>query len=453
MKKYRETDRRILRILIPVIMENALLTLSTMVLSGFIGRMTVTAISAYGISRRIYSLYYAVFKGMAVGTMIAAARCFGKGERKECARIQMSSYTVILPLSCLTAVLIYIFAEPLLSLMTNDAELLSEGVKLLRMTAPCYPLIAAVHVNAAAFQATGNTRTPLIIAATGNLVTISLGYFLIFGAGKFGGFGITGAAVSQNIAFLFMALFGIYLLYGRHGLYTGDKEKSLILPSLKEMREVISVGLPASFEDSLWQMATILISSVILSYGQQYYAGFQLGLEAEGFCDMMVSGFMTAAMSIAANAIGAADQKAYRTCFRRLHQFCLLFSMITTLYLMFGSKLVLSMMTDKPELITIAGSYLFLMIFSQYPSQMRQVTGGYLRASGYTNISMIINIIGLWCVRVPLIVICGKVLKADISFVWWVFNIDQWIRLGLYMFCMHHFHIMNEAAALKEKYL
>ena len=452
MKKYSETDKRILRILVPVILENALLTLSTMVLSGYIGRLPVTAISAYGISRRIYSLYYSVFKGLAVGTMIAAARHFGKGEHKECARIQKTSYTVMLPLATLASVLIFIFAKPLLSFMTNDEDLLEEGIRLLRLTAPFYPLVAAVHVNAAAFQATGNTRTPMVIAATGNLVTMTFGYFLIFGTGSISGIGIFGAAVSQNFAFLIMASIGMVLLYGKHGLYKHEEEKALRLPALKEVKELLSVGLPASFEDSLWQMATILISSVILSYGQQYYAGFQLGLEAEGFCDMMSAGFMTAAMSMSANAIGAMDRKAYRTCFKRLHHFCLMISLITTSYLLFAAKPVLSLMTDKQELIVVAGSYLFLMIFSQYPAQMRQVAGGYLRSSGYTKTSMAVNLIGLWGVRVPLTLLCGMILKADITFVWWAFNIDQWIRLGLYMLSVHHYHLMDEPVKIKEKY-
>jgi Na+-driven multidrug efflux pump len=56
------TDRKILNILIPVILENALMTLSTMILTAYIGRLSVFEINAYGITRRIYGIYYSVFK-------------------------------------------------------------------------------------------------------------------------------------------------------------------------------------------------------------------------------------------------------------------------------------------------------------------------------------------------------------------------------------------------------
>ena len=54
----KDLDRKILYILIPAILENALLNLSDMILTGYIGRLSVTEISAYGIASRIYGIYF-----------------------------------------------------------------------------------------------------------------------------------------------------------------------------------------------------------------------------------------------------------------------------------------------------------------------------------------------------------------------------------------------------------
>ena len=443
MKKYHEIDHRILRILIPVILENALLTLSTMILTGYIGRLSVMEINSYGIGRRIYGIYYSVFKGLAVGTMIAIAKRFGMGDKDQCARLQQESYLMILPAAVLFALLVIVFAGPLLSLMTKDAELLSNGIVFLRQTALFYPLLAIIHLNASAFQANGNTRTPMLIAGIGNLVTITVGYVLIFGLGPIPAFGVTGAAWGQNLSFIVMAGLGLHLLYGRHGLFAHTERNFFKMPALNDVKEILATGIPASLEDSFWQMATILISSVILSYGQEYYAAYQLGLEGEGFCNMMSAGFMTAAMSLSSNAIGAKDQKEFEVCFKRLHFFCLIISAITMTFLTFFSGTVLSFMTDKPELIVIATGYLYTMIFSQYPQHMKQIVSGYIRATGHTETSMVINLVGLWVVRVPLVLLFGNVLKMPILWIWWAFNIDQWIRLVLSWFYLKHFHVMN----------
>lgn len=441
MDRKQNLDRRILGILIPVIMENALLTLSTMILTGYIGKLAVVEISSYGISKRIYGIYYSIFKGLAVGTMIAIARRFGMHDDRKCAKIHAESYLLIIPVSIILAVLVLTFARPLLTMMTQDAQLLSEGSKYLRLTAPFYPLIAVVHLNAAAFQANGNTRTPMAVAGLGNLITITIGYVLIFGMGPVRGMDITGAAWGQNIAFLVMSLTGLYLLYGRHGLFAHTDARLFAKPDISEVKEIFSAGIPASLEDSFWQMATVLISSVILSYGQEYYAAYQLGLEAEGFCNMMSAGFMTAAMSLSANAIGNQDEEMYRLCFKKLHRFCLMISAFTMTLLFLFSDNILALLTDKPELIAIGSGYLFAMIFSQYPQHMKQIAAGYIRSAGHARTSMLNNLIGLWLVRVPLVILFGRVMNLPITWVWWAFNIDQWVRLTLSITALRRYNV------------
>ena len=443
VKTNTSTDRKILSILIPVILENALMTLSTMILTAYIGRLSVFEINAYGITRRIYGIYYSVFKGLSVGTMIAAAKRFGQGDTKKCARLQQESYFLFLPLSLLASVLIFFNARFLLESMTSEVSLLDNGTELMRNMVFFFPLLAVIHLNAAAFQANGNTRTPMVIAALGNLVNIVFGYVLIFGFRFIPAMGIDGAVISQNLSFVIMALSGLFLLYGKNGPFAHCERNFLKLPLKEDIREMLSSGIPAALEDSFWQLANIVISAVILSYGQNYYAAYQIGLEGEGFCNMMSAGFMTAAMSLSSNAIGARDEKNYELSFKRLCHFCGIITVITMLFLTFFTKATLSLMTDKPELISIAAGYMHVMIWSQYPQHRQKIEIGYIRTAGHTQTTMFTNLIGLWVVRVPLVLLFGSVLHLSIYAVWWVFNIDQWIRLLLSFFYYRRYDIAD----------
>ena len=437
------TDRKILNILIPVILENALMTCSTMILTAYIGRLSVFEINAYGITRRIYGIYYSVFKGLSVGTMIAVAKRYGQGDIKKCARLQQESYFLFVPLAMLSAFLIFLYARVLLGSMTGEAGLLDTGTELLKNMVFFFPLLAVIHLNAAAFQANGNTRTPMVIAALGNLVNIVFGYMLIFGFRFIPALGINGAVISQNLSFIVMALAGAFLLYGKNGPFAQYEKNLLKLPLKEDVREMLSSGIPAALEDSFWQLANIVISAVILSYGQDYYAAYQVGLEGEGFCNMMSAGFMTAAMSLSSNAIGAQDEKSYNLSFQRLCYFCGIITLITMLFLTFFTRATLSLMTDKPELIAIAAGYMHVMIWSQYPQHRQKIEIGFIRTAGHTRTTMFTNLIGLWAVRVPLVVLFGSVLHLNIYAVWWVFNIDQWIRLLLSFFFYRRYDIAD----------
>ena len=80
MRDTKKLDQKILRILVPAILENAFLILSDMILTGYIGRLSVTEISAYGISTRVYGIYFSILKGFAIGTMVIFARAVGAGK-------------------------------------------------------------------------------------------------------------------------------------------------------------------------------------------------------------------------------------------------------------------------------------------------------------------------------------------------------------------------------------
>lgn len=426
-KQYREIDKKILNILVPAILENALLVLSGMILTCYIGRLNVDEISSYGIGNRIFNIYFAVFKGFAIGALVILARLHGSGERKKCADLFKESLAIYLPLSLLVSLLFVFFPKPLLALMTKDETLLELGSLYLRSQILCYPMVTLVHLNSSAFQSTGNTRTPLFIAIIGNIFNIIFGYVLIFGLGPIKAMGLVGAGVARTIGYFAMVLVGFYLLYGKNGLYEGLFEwKIKILKD--DFILLIKTGIPAALENSCWNVATVYVSRAILGYGQTYYAAYQLGLEAEGFCDMMSSGFMTASMALAAHAIGAKDDERYKISYKRLNVFTFAISIITMAFLLLFSGATLRLLTDKPELIAIAITYLHAMIFSQFPQHKQKVTLGYIRSSGYTGITMIINMVGVFGFRLISIFLVTQVFKLSIYWAWWCFNLDQFAR-------------------------
>jgi len=84
-----------------------------------------------------------------------------------------------------------------------------------------------------------------------------------------------------------------------------------------------------------------------------------------------------------------------------------------------------------------------VMIWSQYPQHRQKIEIGYIRTAGHTRTTMFTNLIGLWVVRVPMVLLFGNVLHLNIYAVWWVFNIDQWIRLLLSVFYYRKYGIAD----------
>lgn len=95
------------------------------------------------------------------------------------------------------------------------------------------------------------------------------------------------------------------------------------------VKDVLKLGVPTAIGNSFWNLFSAL-STFILTYGEKFYAAYQIGLQAEGFCDMMASGFLTASMALASQAIGANDEKMYQSAYQRLSFYCLIISGISS---------------------------------------------------------------------------------------------------------------------------
>ena len=59
---------------------------------------------------------------------------------------------------------------------------------------------------------------------------------------------------------------------------------------------------------------------------------------------------------------------------------------------------------------------------------------------------MIISFIGIWCVRVPIALVCGKLLHLDVTFIWMAIALDQIVRILINMTVFHKKKVLEVVA-------
>lgn len=120
------------------------------------------------------------------------------------------------------------------------------------------------------------------IAVIGNIVSIVFGYVFILGVGSFEVMGIVGAAITNNLRIVVMFFIGLHLLFGKNGVLADYSSKKMPF-DFKAFKELIIFGVPTAIGNSFWNFAALFLSNFILSYGESYFAAYQLGLQCEGF--------------------------------------------------------------------------------------------------------------------------------------------------------------------------
>jgi putative MATE family efflux protein len=424
----KEINKKIFSMILPITIENVLQMIAGIVSMGMVGRIDVLAVSALGISMRITQIVWALFKGIAVGATVFVAQYYGAGEHKKMLIVIQQTMLSTIAVVAVLEVLIYIGAPALLSVFNPNAELMQQAVVYLRLVSLGLPFLAMMLVIGGVLQGMGNARTPMLITMMMNIVNIVVGYVLIFGKLGFPAIGIRGAAIATVISQMTAVLLGVYVLFNKNGIMRGYFNKSFFSVDIREVRKIYKVGLPSSMESVFWQLAAIIITRAILNFGETAFAAHQLGLQAESISYMPAAGFAIAATAFTGQALGAKDKGLAKLYFKQIMKGALVITVLCASILVFLPGSIMSLLTNNKEIIRLGSIYLILMGIVQLPQSATGVLSGAMRGAGFTKVPMVVAGVGLWGIRVPLVLIVAYGMKFSIVAIWSVFCIDLCVR-------------------------
>lgn len=200
--------RGILRISGTATIQNFVGTASWMglvyILTGF-GSAAVAG-NTIGIRVIIFAMLPAWGVSNAAATLVGQNLGAGKPERAEAAALTAAAYNA----ACLALVgaIFLLFAPQIVGLFTDDPAIAPHGIRCLRIVAAGFPFYGYAYVMIAAFNGSGDTRTPTLI----NIACLWLWELpLAWGLAHPGGFGPTGVFVAVAVAFTTMALISTVL--------------------------------------------------------------------------------------------------------------------------------------------------------------------------------------------------------------------------------------------------
>lgn len=425
MKK--TVNKKIFRMIVPITMENVLQMCAGLVTMGMIGHINALSVSAVGLSARVINLIWAFFKGIAVATTVFTAQYYGADERDKMKMMIHQSILSVIILASVLVLLAYTFPELILSFFEPDPELMDLAVEYLTTVIWGLPFFMVLIVINASFQGTGNTKTPLMLTAIMNIVNITVGYSLIFGV--FGEpMGVRGAAVGSAVSQMVACAVGLYLMLTDYKFLREYRNKSFFVLRPKKMLELYKVGIPSGMELVFWQIATIILTKAILTFGATAYAAHQLGLQAESVSYMPSQGFGIASTALIGQCLGAGDKKMAKVYFKSIMKWGVIVALFGALLLLLLPTQLMTLLTNDSEIIELGAIYLMLMGICQMPQNVEKILTGAMRGAGYTKVPMYVAAVGLWGIRIPFSLISTYVLHYGIIQMWIIIAIDAIVR-------------------------
>ena len=387
--------RKILNIALPSGFSSLLDILNIAIGMIFIGRLSSEHIVAVGVGLNFVMMFYVIANIFFIGTNSLTSRRYGKrdmdGANTVLGTMFLSSIVLSLPLF-LVANSIY---EPFLHWMKLSDRAFELGKQFLFVLNFTALGLLARTVLISALSAIGDTKTPFIVKIFLTALNIFLSYGLIFGNFGLPRLEIVGAGISNIITLLceIVALFLVIFMKKRVISFKFEIDFGIL-------KNALSIGIPSGMERAFTIGSLILITKFLASYGSVDVAGFQIGSRIEAFIFMPGFGFMVASMvlmgqNLVANREALAIKFVYTT-------------LVIAIILMGGMGILMalipdilsSIFTSDRGVIQISSYYLIAVGLSQMALITIFVLDGALRGAGATKISLLINTLSIWILRV-----------------------------------------------------
>ena len=440
MQNPKEINRKIISMIVPITIENLLQMIAGIVSMGMIGRIDALSISALGISMRITQIIWALFKGITIGATVYVAQYYGAGEMGKVRNVIKQTLISSIVLVIILQAIVFTQASKLLMVFNPKPELLGLATEYIRTVSLGLPFLAVMLILGGVQQGMGNAKIPMFITMLMNIVNILVGYIVIFGKLGITPMGVRGAALATVVSQAAAACLGLYIVFNRNGVLKGFLNKKLLDIDKRQIAEVYRVGLPTSMESIFWQLAAIILTRAILTFGETAFAAHQLGLQAESISYMPAAGFGVVATALIGQALGAKDKDLARLYLRQILKGALCITTLSVIVLIGFPKVLMSALTDNKEIIELSSIYLILMGLVQLFQNTTGVLAGAMRGAGFTKVPMMVAGIGLWGVRVPLALLMTYVFKQTIVAIWVVMCVDLIFR---FLICFFYYRSKN----------
>lgn len=402
--------RSVLGLAWPSILENFLQASLGFVNTLMVSRIGAAAVAGVGTGSEVQVVFITAFFAVSLGTTVLIAHAYGAGRIHEDGdKVTKQSLVAGIILALILCPALILVAEPLLTLMGAEPDVVEQGGSFLSISAFSFPFLATMFILSGALRGVGDTRTSMLVTAGMNVINIALGYLLIFGALFIPSLGVAGAALAMVLSRgLGAATMALIVYRGRRGVTIAGR--SDWRPNPRRLKRLADIGLPSMAESLLRSGGQVVFIFVVFMLGTAVTAANQVAVNAMFLSMFPGFGFALAATSLVGQALGARNPNLARAYGLTATRWCMLWmSMMGVIFFAFATPIMeLAASGSEHDKIVDAGSRALRIIAVMQPVQAIGFTmAGILRGAGDTRFPMFSTSFAMWFLRVPLAYFLG----------------------------------------------
>lgn len=424
--------RTILGLAWPALVVLAATPLYLLLDTAVVGRLGAADLAALAAGATVLGTVTTQLTFLSYGTTARAARHYGAGRRANAIYEGVQATWVALAVGALLAGVVFAFAPAIMGFFSNDAAVVSEATKWMRVT--CASIIPALCTMAGNgwLRGMSNTKLPLWFTLAG---VIPMAAIVPLAVNRYG---LVGSAYANVLGEVIIAacFLGALVVYWR-----AEGDGKSLAPNWPVIKSQLVMGRDLILRSLSFQVAFISAAMVAGRMGPAPLAAHQVLLQLWNFLTLVLDSVAIAAQALVGAALGAGSAATARKVGVSVLRFSVSASLVLAAGLAVGAHAIPRIFTtDTDVLATIGGPWWLLVLLVLAGGVVFALDGVLLGAAdaAFLRTATIVSVLAGFIPLVWLSWIFGwglvgiwwglfSFILIRLAFVTWRFAGDQWV--------------------------
>lgn len=367
-----QTNKEILQIAIPSIISNItvpLLGLVDVTITGHLGN--VAYIGAIAVGGMLFNMIYWIFGFLRMGTGGMTSQAYGSRNDNECRNILLRSLGISILLATILIMLQTLIVSIAFLFIDTSTEVKTYASEYFHICIWGAPAVLGLYSFTGWFLGMQNSRYPMFIAITQNVINIAASLFFV----KEMGMKIEGVAYGTLIAQYAGLMMAIILGLKYTKRYTWNISAVHIF-NRKSMSVFFKVNRDIFFRTLCIVAVTVFFTSSGATYGDTTLAVNTLLMQMFTIFSYIMDGFAYAGEALVGKHVGSRDNRLLRLTVRHLIYWGTGVALFFTLLYIIGGKGFLQLLTDDMNVINNSSQYYYWVLAIPFAGFMAFILDG-----------------------------------------------------------------------------
>ncbi|MFR1759491.1 MAG: MATE family efflux transporter, partial [Christensenellaceae bacterium] len=393
-----------------------------------IGGYSQDALSGVAMVNQIQFLLQMIVMGIGNGIVVLGAQYWGRKQVEPIRRVTSIGMVLAIAASFVMMLVVLIFPNQTLSILTNEPAVIAEGAKYLVIICFSYVLFAITNILLSALRSVETVKIGFVVTLTALVVNIALNYGLIYGRMGLPEMGVEGAAlatlISRIVEFVIVVIF----------TFCVDQKIRWRAGSMLHLdgglfKDYIRVGLPLILSNSIWGIAMAVQTAILGRLGSDTIAANSIATTIFQVVSVLSYGAASASGVVIGKTVGEGDIARVKAYSKTLQIIYIIIGVLTGCVLWLCKDFILGFYSITPQTHALAVQFIgVLSITVVGTSYQVACLTGIVTGGGDTRFVLVNDLIHQWLIVLPSAFLSAFVFHAPLWVTFVCLKSDQILK-------------------------